>query len=106
MRLVDEPPELTLRNGQRLLSVDFLDQRKLRRRKSGQRKAASPSLDGYPLALGAERDVALLRQRSKYVQQLPPRNGDITTLLDSHRARRYELHLEIRARDVEAIVSR
>src|SRR5882757_7417622 len=95
MGLLDQPTKLALGHRQSLLSIDLLDQRKLRGRQSRQREAASPRLDRDPLAFRAERDARLFRQRFENIEQLAAGDRYVTALLDVHHARGYELHFEI-----------
>jgi len=105
MRLVDQASEFALGHRQSLLRVDLLDQRKLAAGSVDNVKRLLPAL--IEIAhLPCSGDADLLRQRLENIQQLRPGTVTSPPCCIIHHARRYELHFEIGAGDVEPIIPR
>src|SRR5581483_11252402 len=105
VRLVDQPPELTLRNGKGLLSVDLLDQWKFRRGQTGEREATAARAHGHSLTLTTEGHLHFLRERAKDVEQFTSGYGDVAALLDVCFSTSDELDFQVGAREAQFAVS-
>src|SRR6185312_17205706 len=96
MSLVDESPELSLRQRERLGGVDLLDDGKFCRREGRQREAAAARTDGHPLTLSTQRDTHAVRQRAEDVHELATGYGDIARLLEAHLRGCNQLDFQVR----------